>query len=160
MQDPPPAGVLDHDALIVIISIMVIGALILLVACTNVSSLMVAAAVGRRHEIAVRRSLGATRARLLRQLVTESTLPAIAGSAMGLTLAWWFLTWSQKKEIDGVTITPDLGTFAFVLVMALATGILFGLSPALHATRGAVSNALRDSGTGTSGRSRLQRGFV
>jgi hypothetical protein len=59
-----------------------------------------------------------------------------------------------------VTIAPDVVTFAFVLAMAVVTGILFGLSPALHATRGGVSNALRDSGTATSSRSRLQRGFV
>jgi predicted permease len=155
-----PPGAAANEAILMFTIVTGIGMLILLVGWMNVSSLMVAAAVGRRHEIAVRLSLGATRARLLRQLVTESTVLAIVGSAIGLTLAWWFLTWSQKKEIDGVTITPDLGTFAFVLVMALATGILFGLSPALHATRGGVSNALRDSGTGTSGRSRLQRGFV
>src|SRR6185369_3365805 len=159
-MNAPPPGPATNEMLIAFTIVTAIGVLILLVGWMNVSSLMVAAAVGRRHEIAVRLSLGATRARLLRQLVTESTLLAIVGSAAGLTLAWWFLTWSQKKEIDGVTITPDLGTFALVLLMALATGILFGLSPALHATRGAVSNALRDSGTGTSARSRLQRGFV
>ena len=156
----PPPGAATEEALFAFTIIMTIGALILFVAWTNVSSLMVAAAVGRRHEIAVRLSLGASRRRLLRQLVTESTLLALTGSAVGLTLAWWTLTWMAKTEIDGVDITPDFGTFAFVLVMALATGILFGLSPALHATRNGVANALRDSGTGASGRSRLQRGFV
>jgi predicted permease len=159
MQAPPP-GDESHERLLGITMIIGVGILILLVACTNVSSLMVAAAVQRRHEIAVRLSLGASRARLLRQLITESTLLALAGSAIGLTLAWWVLTWQMKTEIDGVNLAPDLGTFAFVLVMAVATGILFGLSPALHATRAGVAGALRDSGTGTSGRSRLQRGLV
>jgi predicted permease len=159
MQAPPP-GDESHEMLLGITMIIGIGILILLVACTNVSSLMVAAAVARRHEIAVRLSLGASRARLVRQLVTESTLLALVGSAIGLTLAWWVLTWQMKTEIDGVNLAPDPGTFVFVLVMAVGTGILFGLSPALHATRIGVSGALRDSGAGTSSRSRLQRGFV
>ena len=159
MQAPPP-GEATNEMALAFMFILVIGMLILLVAWTNVSSLMVAAAVGRRHEIAVRLSLGASRARLLRQLVTESTLLALVGSAAGLTMAWWQLTYMERTEIDAVSITPDAGTFAFVFIMAVATGILFGLSPALHATRNGVASALRDSGSGTSTRSRLQRGFV
>ena len=159
MHAPPP-GNDTNDEMVAFTIMMAIGVIILLVAWMNVSSLMVAAAVGRRHEIAVRLSLGASRLRLLRQLVTESTLLALAGSAMGLTLAWLTLTYMAKTEIDGVDIAPDLGTFTFVLTMAVSTGILFGLSPALHATREGVSNALRGSGTGASSRSRLQRGFV
>jgi predicted permease len=158
MNAPPPSD--DTGEILGVTMILSVGVLILLVAWTNVSSLMVAAAVGRRHEIAVRLSLGASRARLLRQLLTESTILALVGSAVGLLLAWWELMYMTKTEIDGVDLTPDLGTFAFVLVVALGTGICFGLSPALHATRGGVSNALRDSGTGTSSRSRLQRAFV
>jgi predicted permease len=121
---------------------------------------MVAAAAARRHEIAVRLSLGASRVRLLRQLVTESTLLALVGAAIGLTLAWWQLAYMQKTEIDAVDIMPDAGTTAFGLALALATGVLFGLSPALHATRTGVASALRDSGTGSTSRSRLQRAFV
>ena len=155
---PPSEG--TSDLIFGFTMISTIGILILLVAWTNVSSLMVAAAVGRRHEIAVRLSLGASRQRLLRQLLTESTILALAGSAVGLTLASWILTYMMRTEIDAVDLTPDLGTFAFVLLMALGTGILFGLSPALHATRAGVAGALRDSGTGTSSRSRLQRTFV
>jgi predicted permease len=158
MATPGPLS--NHETLQAFVAIVVIGALILLVAWTNVSSLMVAAAVGRRQEIAVRLSLGASRARLLRQLVTESTLLALTGGAAGLTLAWWFLEYKTKTEIDGVNIVPDFGTFAFVLGVAVASGILFGLSPALHATRAGMASAMRDSGKGASGRSRLQRGFV
>ena len=159
MHATPPGS--DRNEMILAITVvMTIGALILLVGWMNVSSLMVAAALARRHEIAVRLSLGASRLRLLRQLVTESTLLALTGGAIGLLLAWWLLVWNEKTEIDGIDLTPDAGTFVFVLAMAVVTGILFGLSPALHATRGAVASAIRDSGTGTSGRSRLQRGFV
>jgi len=156
----PSPGDDTREKLLGVALITGIGILILLVGWMNVSSLMVAAAVGRRHEMAVRLSLGASRGRVLRQLVTESTLLALTGGALGLTMAWWLLTYQMKTEIDGVDLAPDLGTFAFVLAMAVVTGILFGLSPALHATRGAVSNALRDSGTAASSRSRLQRGFV
>jgi predicted permease len=161
MSAPQP-GDDTREMILAFTMIMSIGVVILLVGWMNVSSLMVAAAVGRRHEIAVRLSLGASRARLLRQLVTESTLLALAGGALGLTLAWWMLTWQQKTEIDGVDILPDAWTVAFALGMALATGILFGLSPALHALRGGVAGALRDSGAaaGAGARSRLQRGFV
>ncbi len=140
--------------------ILIIGALILLVGWMNVSALMVAAAVARRHEIAVRLSLGASRPRLLRQMVTESTLLALTGGALGLLMSWWFLTWKERTAVDGVSIAPDLGTFAFVLAMAVITGVLFGLSPALHATRGGVASALRDSGGGAGKKSRLQRTFV
>ncbi len=158
MNAPAPGA--SNDEMVAFGIMMGIGALVLLVAWMNVSSLMVASAVGRRHEIAVRLSLGASRARLLRQLVTESTLLALVGGAAGLTLAWWALTWVARTAIDGVDMVPDFGTFAFVLVVALGTGILFGLSPALHATRDGVANALRDSGTASTTRSRLQRTFV
>ena len=158
MREPPP-GEDTAEMIMAFAAVATIGVVILLVAWMNVSSLMVAAAVGRRHEIAVRTSLGASRTRLLRQLVTESTLLALAGGALGLFLAWGVLTFQAKTEIDGYDVAPDAGTFAFVLAIALGTGILFGLSPALHATRG-VAGALRDSGAGSTARSRLQRVFV
>ena len=148
------------DAIIAITLLCGMGVLILLVAWTNVSSLIVAAAVGRRHEIAVRLSLGASRTRLLRQLVTESTMLALAGGLMGLLLAWSVLTYVQKTSVEEATIAPDVTTFVYVLVLAVVTGVVFGLSPALHATRDGVANALRDSGTASSKRSRLQRTFV
>jgi len=149
MNEPSPGN--DSTELVIAFTAMAsIGILILLVGWMNVSSLMVAAAVARRHEIAVRLSLGASRLRLVRQLVTESTLLAVAGSSIGLTLAWSMLSWSQKTDTEGLTIVPDVSTFAVVAAMAVVTGILFGLSPALHATRGGISNALRDSSTGAS----------
>ena len=137
----------------------ILGILILLVGWMNVSSLMVASAVSRRHEIGVRLALGASRLRLVRQLVTESILVSTLGAALGLLVAYWFLSWMMIREVDGVDLTPDLGTFAFVASLAIATGVLFGLSPALHATKG-VAAALRDSGGGASPKSRLQRGLV
>lgn len=154
-ESPPYQG---DESFIVFTAIGVIALLILLVACTNVSSLLVAAAVGRRHEIAVRLSLGASRARLVRQMLTESALLAITGGTGGLLLYWWFTKLIGSRV--NVEIAPDLTTVAFTLAFALGTGVLFGLSPALHATREGVAGALRDSGTGATRRSRLQRSFV
>jgi predicted permease len=158
MHAPSPDK--KQEMLLAFTMFLTIGALILLIGWTNVSSLMVAAAVGRRQEIAVRLSLGASRVRLLRQLVTESTLLALTGAVVGLTVASWVLTYMTRVEIDGVDIIPDALTLIFVLGLALASGILFGLSPALHATRAGMATAMRDSGKGSTGRSRLQRGFV
>ncbi|MGH7636991.1 MAG: ABC transporter permease, partial [Gemmatimonadaceae bacterium] len=155
-----PPGVDTAETILAFAAIAAAGILILLIAWMNVSSLMVAAAVGRRHEIAVRLSLGASRARLLRQLVTESTVLAFAGGTLGLVIAWWMLTYMQRTEVAGVDVMPDFATFAFTLGIAVITGIVFGLSPALHATRGRVAAALRDSKAGSVGRSRLQRTFV
>ena len=159
MNALPPGG--DSNEIIVAFTIMaLIGVLVLLVAWMNVSSLMVAAAIGRRHEIAVRLSLGASRVRILRQLVTESTLLAVCGGAVGLTIAWLVLTWMSKSDANGFALAPDAATFGFVFVLSLVTGILFGLSPALHATRGDVAKVLRDSGAASTTRARLQRMFV
>ncbi|HYC50158.1 MAG TPA: FtsX-like permease family protein [Gemmatimonadaceae bacterium] len=139
-----------------------VGLLLLLVTCTNVSSLMVAAAVARRQEIAVRLSLGASRGRILRQLVTEATLLAVAGGSAGLLVCWWML-WllaGPGGTVDGNRALPDALTLAYTMLVAIGTGVIFGLSPALHATRAGVATALRDSSAGATRQSRLQRGFV
>ena len=152
----------SHELILIFTMLGVIGVLLLLVTCTNVSSLMVAAAVARRHEIAVRLSLGASRARILRQLLTEATLLALAGGMLGLTVWWWLLEalGGPGGTIDGNRVRPDVFTLAWTILVATGTGTLFGLSPALHAMRTGAANALRDSGIGSSRRSRLQSGFV
>ena len=159
MQAVPP-GPDRLNAIMMFVVLGVVGALILLVGLMSLSSLMVAAAIARRQEIAVRLSLGASRRRILRQLVTESTVLAVAGGAAGLGLAWVVLAWFMKAGVGGIDVMPDAGTFAFALGISLVTGIVFGLSPALHATRGTVATAIRDSGAGTTSQSRLQRRFV
>ena len=146
----------DNKAYFVLFGIAAM--LVLLVACTNVSALLVGAAVARRREIAIRLSLGASRMRVIRQLVTETSLIALAGGACGLALFWAIvrvLSWF----VGNIPIGPDLGTAGFTAFIALGTGIVFGLSPALHATKVDVSSALKDSGGGTS-RTRLQKTFI
>jgi predicted permease len=153
-------AVLDEaeDMIMGFSAIGLVALLILGVACTNVSSLLVAAAVGRRHEIAVRLSMGAPRSRVLRQLVTESAILSLTGAAFGLLVNWWLTTWLQSKV--QAELVPDVLTISFTVVFAIVTGILFGLSPALHATRAGVATVLRESGAGATGKSKLQGGFV
>ena len=161
LRSPPPEGGSSARRNTIFAFLWTIGLLVLLVACTNVSSLMVASAVARRHEIVVRLALGASRARLVRQLLTESALLAVAGGAAGLLLYWWIANILGARFGDlAYDLAPDLGTAAFTTAFALGTGILFGLSPALHATRAGVGAALRDSGAGGTRRSRLQHAFV
>lgn len=140
----------------------VLGLLILLVGWMNVSSLMVAAAVARRQEIAVRLALGATRFRIIRQLATESTIVSLVGATAGAIGAFWLLSIVTSQMVTGADFAPDAKTFAFVFVLAVLTGVLFGLSPALHATGGkaGVAGAIRDSGHGATRKSRLQRLLV
>jgi predicted permease len=137
----------------------VISLLVLMIACANVSALVVSAAVARRREIAVRLSLGASRRRVIRQLVTESTLLALAGGALGLTIYWAVIrSLSAIPEADFVK--PSLATVGLTMLVALATGILFGLTPAFHATRARVAEALKSTEQGATRRSRLQARFV
>jgi predicted permease len=134
--------------------------LVLLIACANIASLMLARSAARNREIAVRTSLGATRSRLTRQLLTESVLLSILGGALGLGFAWLLIRAAPAVippdampaaapiELNGLVA-------AFTFFIAVATGLLFGLAPALSVTRSEVHDSLKDSSRGsTSGRSR------
>src|SRR6185503_20700113 len=120
MHDPEPDP--TSDTMVEMAAVMLIGLLILLVACTNVSSLMVAAAVARRHEIAVRFSLGASRLRVLRQLLSEAVTLTLIGGLAGLFVAWLVLSWVGSIQNDGINVMPDAGTIAFMLIVAVGTG--------------------------------------
>jgi predicted permease len=132
-----------------LIVLMCMVGLVLLIACFNVANLLIARAVARRKEIAVRLAMGASRAQLLRQLLVESLLLSFAGGALGLLLAVWTIRGLLSfLPTDGVTMTlraePDTRILLFNFLLATATGILFGLAPALQSMRLDLWTTLKD----------------
>ncbi|HYY96897.1 MAG TPA: ABC transporter permease [Pyrinomonadaceae bacterium] len=124
--------------------------LVLLIACANVASLLLARSTARRREIAVRRALGASTSRLVRQLLTESVMLSLAGGAAGLLLAAWVIDLIKRFGPADVPRLQEAGlhpqALVFTALISLAVGLLFGLAPALHGSRLDLSGALKEAG--------------
>jgi putative ABC transport system permease protein len=141
--------------------------LILLIACANVANLQLARATARQRELAVRRAIGASLGQVVRQLLAESVLLAVIAALAGVVLAGWVLDLLVSRLPAsfprGTEIGLDGRVLAFTLVLAVLTGLGFGVAPALQAGRAELSEPLRDGGRGATGgrsRRRVLRGFV
>ena len=134
---------------------------VLLIACANVANLMLARATARQKEIAIRTALGASRFRVMRQLLTESVMLSLTGGVFGVLLAWWgidLLTRILPKDFPRLTdINLDFMVLGFTLLISLLTGILFGFAPAWQISKVDVQESLKESSRGAAGSARRNR---
>ncbi len=135
-----------------ILLIMVAVGMVLVIACANVASLQLARAASRQNELGMRLSLGASRGRIIRQLLTESILLGLLSGIVALAFTWGLLHIAASVLADGLPqewgslvlhVTPDMQVFAYVFLLSLLAGVLFGLAPALESSRAALSSSFK-----------------
>jgi predicted permease len=136
-------------------ALFVMVALVLLIACTNVANLLLAQGAARQRELAIRSAMGASRGRMIQQLLAESLLCALAGGGLGLLIGAWLMNLltpmvASNLTIKGLNTSLDLGVLSFAAGATLVSGVFFGLIPAWRVTRTAVAQTLKDQATTTS----------
>src|SRR5688572_13562830 len=168
-----PLGNFLRDRFVTLAAVLMVPfAFVLLIACANVANLLLARATARNREMAIRFSLGASRARVIRQLLTESVLISIAGGALGSVLAVWAFQTLASVVIPALTIpglppffidaSPDFRVIAVMTAVMLGTGVLFGLAPALQVSKPDLHAAIKQGAQGSGSRrgGRLQATLV
>jgi predicted permease len=147
-----------------LVVLMVTVGLVLLIACANIANLLLSRAAARQRELSVRMAIGASRVRIVRQLMTESLLLAALGAACGFLLAVWGSRvlvglLSTSRNMLRIGVAPDLRLLAFTMAVAVLTALVFGLAPAIRATRGGLNRALKENDRGAvKGSTRLHFG--
>jgi putative ABC transport system permease protein len=150
-----------HDSRIPLLLLLGAVGFVLLIACANVANLFLARAAGRQKEFAIRSTLGASNARLIRQLLTESVLLSIIGGGIGLLLANWLmeplLHFAPQSVPRLADARMDLRVLLFTLIVSVTAGILFGLAPALHASHEDLGGTLKETGASVTSSHSRQR---
>jgi predicted permease len=148
-------NVLQRDAGGPIMVLFAMVALVLLIACTNVANLLLARGAARQREFAIRGAMGASRGRLIRQLVIESLLCAMGGGVLGIAIGSWLNSVmtpivAANADIEGLTAKLDLEVLGFAIAATLFSGIFFGIIPAWRVTRSSVTDVIKDQGSTSS----------
>jgi putative ABC transport system permease protein len=157
----------DHLRKSLLVLLGAVGA-VLLIGCVNLANLLLVRGAGREHEVAVRTALGGSRARLLRQFLTESILLAGMGGAVGAALGWGLMlgvkAWLPPRLLPAAAdVRLDGRVLVFTTVLVIATGVLFGIAPAVHSVRADLVGPLKEGGRGATsgaGRKQIRNGLV
>jgi putative ABC transport system permease protein len=164
---PLAEWMIPDEVSLVILSMMGAVTLVLLIACSNVANLLLARASVRHREISIRAALGAGRSRIIRQLLSKALIIGLLSAPLGIVLAWGTLKLlDQSIPPDSIPYfiywSLDARSIAYTVAISLLTGVVFGLVPALHATRSSLQDSLKEGARGSTGgrRAWLRNGLV